>query len=126
MFRRTLDENIIANRLILGIHPDEKISLNFQTKNPGVKMCLRSVQMDFSYHADYSGPVMDDYEKALMDCMIGDQTLFWRQDGVELCWSFLTPILESCESCGDRADSLLPYNAGTWGPKAFVDLTEIE
>ena len=85
-------------------------------------MCLRSVNMDFLYHKDFSGQVMDAYEKAVLDCMGGDQMLFWRQDGVEQCWSFLTPILETCETCGDRAKMLMPYNAGTWGPKAFINL----
>ncbi len=126
MFSQTLRDNIVANKLILGIYPDEKISLTFQTKNPGVRMCLRSVNMDFCYHQNSSEPEMDAYEKALVDCMLGDQTLFWRQDGVELCWSFLTPVLETCESCGDLAESLVPYNAGTWGPKAFKDLGDSE
>ncbi|MBL7178135.1 MAG: glucose-6-phosphate dehydrogenase [Desulfobacteraceae bacterium] len=116
MFRRTLGEKITANRLILGIYPDEKISLTFQTKNPGARVCLRDVTMDFHYHQNYSGPVLDAYEKVLLDCMLGDHMLFWRQDGVELCWSFLTPILIQCETCDDRAEMLLPYDSGSWGP----------
>ena len=122
LFRQTLQGDILANRLVLGIYPDEEISLTFQTKSPGARMCLRSVNMDFLYHKGFSGTVMDAYEKALLDCMFGDQMLFWRQDGVEQCWSFLTPILESCETCGDRAEMLMPYNAGTWGPRAFINL----
>jgi glucose-6-phosphate 1-dehydrogenase len=116
MFRHILGENITANRLTLGIYPDEKITLTFQTKNPGAKVCLRSVTMDFHYKQDYTGPELDAYEKVLIDVMQGDQTLFWRQDGVELCWSFLTPILNECETCGDRAAMLIPYEAGSWGP----------
>jgi len=122
MFRQTLGEHITANRLILGIYPEEKISLTFQTKNPGARVCLRSVTMDFHYHQNYTGPILDAYEKVLLDCMLGDHMLFWRQDGVELCWSFLTPILRECEACGDRGEMLLPYDSGTWGPKAFNDL----
>jgi glucose-6-phosphate 1-dehydrogenase len=122
MFRQTLGEHITANRLILGIYPEEKISLTFQTKNPGARVCLRSVTMDFHYHQNYTGPILDAYEKVLLDCMLGDHMLFWRQDGVELCWSFLTPILSACETCGDRREMLLPYDSGTWGPKAVKDL----
>jgi glucose-6-phosphate 1-dehydrogenase len=122
LFRHTLGEQITPNRLTLGIYPEEKISLTFQTKNPGARVCLRSVTMDFHYHQNYKGPVLDAYEKVLLDCMLGDHMLFWRQDGVELCWSFLTPILEKCETCGDRAEMLLPYEAGTSGPKAAQDL----
>jgi len=119
LFRRTLGEEIAANQLILGIYPDEKISLRFQTKNPGAKLCLRTVAMDFQYHQNYSGPLLDAYEKVLLDCMIGDHMLFWRQDAVELCWSFLTPVLEECEICQDRSKMLLPYESGSWGPESF-------
>lgn len=117
MFRDTVGVDISANRLTLGIHPEEKITLTFQTKTPGGRLRLRTVTMDFFYHNNYEGPVLDAYEKVLLDCMLGDHMLFWRQDGVELCWSFLTPILRECEACGDRAAMLLPYPAGTWGPE---------
>lgn len=116
MFRHVLDESIIANRLALGIYPEEKISLTFQTKNPGTKLCLRSVTMDFRYHQDQAGPMLESYETVLVDVMLGDQMLFWREDDVELCWSFLTPILSECETCAYRDDMLRFYAAGTWGP----------
>jgi glucose-6-phosphate 1-dehydrogenase len=122
MFRDALGEPISANRLILGIYPEEKITLTFQTKNPGARFCLRSVTMDFSYLQGSEGPALDAYEKVLLDCMLGDHMLFWRQDAVELCWSFLTPILEECETCSSRAEMLLPYEAGSWGPDAVQEL----
>jgi glucose-6-phosphate 1-dehydrogenase len=122
MFRRTLGEGIIANRLTLGIYPEEKITLTFQTKNPGAVVCLRSVTMDFRYDQSYTGPVLDAYEKVLIDCMLGDQMLFWRQDGVERSWAFLTPILNECETCNDRADLLHFYESGSAGPQATETL----
>jgi glucose-6-phosphate 1-dehydrogenase len=122
MFREVLGEDIRANRLTLGIYPEEKITLTFQTKNPGAKVCLRSVTMDFHYHQGYEGPALDAYEKVLLDVMMGDHMLFWRQDGVELCWSFLTPILEECETCGNREQMLLTYEAGSRGPEAVENL----
>jgi len=117
MFRKTLGATINANRLTLGIYPDEKVTLLFQTKNPGARVCLRSVTMDFSYHQNYTGPVLDAYEKVLIDCMLGDQMLFLRQDGIEQCWSFLTPILNECETFCDRAEMLQFYESGSWGPQ---------
>lgn len=125
MFQDILGEQIMANRLILGIYPQEKITLTFQTKNPGATICLRSVTMDFDYYQEYSGPVLDAYEKLLLDCIQGDHMLFWRQDGVELCWAFLTPIFEQCETCTDRAKRLHTYPSGSWGPepaKAWMSL----
>ncbi|MBW2538913.1 MAG: glucose-6-phosphate dehydrogenase, partial [Deltaproteobacteria bacterium] len=55
MFRQTLGARIDANQLTLGIYPDEKVTLTFQTKDPGARVCLRSANMDFSYHQNYTG-----------------------------------------------------------------------
>ena len=121
LFRQTLGEAIAANRLTLGIYPDEKITLTFQTKNPGARVCLRAVTMDFQYQQNYSGPVLDAYEKVLIDCMLGDQMLFWRQDGVERSWAFLTPILNECETCDDQANLLHFYEAGSCGPQEAIE-----
>jgi len=109
---------IAPNRLILGIQPEEKITLSFETKNPGATVCLRGVTMDFNYYQNYHGPIMDAYEKSLIDVMQGDHMLFWRQDGVELCWSFFSPLIEECESCADLEKLIHPYKAGSWGPEA--------
>ena len=124
MFRHVLGEHITANRLTLGIQPEEKITCTFQTKNPGATFCLRSVTMDFDYHQNYQGPRLDAYEKSLLDCMQGDHMLFWRQDGVELSWSFLTPILEGCETCPDPGSRLRSYRSGSWGPLSPRELEE--
>jgi glucose-6-phosphate 1-dehydrogenase len=121
MFRQTLGKEIAANRLTLGIYPDEKISLAFQAKTPGAKINLKTMTMDFNYRQNYSGPLMEAYEKVLLDCILGDHMLFWRQDGVELCWAFLTPILNACETCEDRIEMLKPYKAGSSGPAFFPE-----
>ena len=125
MFRSVIDENIQANRLILGIYPEEEITLTFQTKAPGSKVCLRPVTMDFKYYDKYQGEILDAYVRVLHDCILGDHMLFWRQDGVELAWSFLDPILEECEACADPENTLQLYESGSWGPtaaKRWMDL----
>jgi len=116
MFRDVLDERISANRLVLGIYPEEEISLTFQTKVPGARSCLRPVTMDFTYYQGFQGSPLDAYAKVLLDVILGDHMLFWRQDGVKLSWSYLTPILLECETCANREAQLQPYEAGSWGP----------
>ncbi|MFZ5586073.1 MAG: glucose-6-phosphate dehydrogenase [Thermodesulfobacteriota bacterium] len=116
LFRQVLGPHISANRLILGVHPDESISLTFQSKNPGARLCLRSVNMFFDFNRDYAGPRLEAYEKALIDCMLGDQMLFWRQDGIELTWAWLDELIHQCETCNNRAGRLKAYPAGSWGP----------
>ena len=122
MFRNVLGEQISPNHLTLGIYPEEKIALRFQTKNPGALVCLRPVDMNFSYLQNYHGPVLDAYEKAIIDCMQGDHMLFLRQDSVELCWEFIDPVLEACEQCADPNAKLRIYESGSWGPEDALEL----
>ena len=128
MFRREVADELLANRLVLGVYPQEKIALHFQTKTPGTKECLHPAALEFNYQRrrDGSGQHFDAYEMVLLDCIQGDHMLFWRRDGVELAWSFLTPILETCESCPATAAKLLQsYPAGTPGPQTAHPWTEL-
>lgn len=118
LFKDVLGKTIGANRLIIEIFPEEAIRLTFQTKNPGASICLRSMTMDFTYNEHYQGEPLEAYARVLLDCMNGDHMLFWRQDGIELSWSFLTPILQECEQYCNRDQQLHTYPAGSWGPKA--------
>jgi len=122
MFRNILGETVIANRLVLGVYPEERIMLTFQTKTPGARVNLRTVTMDFHYHQNPSEQPLEAYEKVLLDCLLGDQILFWRQDGVETCWAFLTPILSACENCSDRSARLHLYPSGSSGPQPIDGL----
>ncbi len=117
LFRSAHLGTIQPNRLILRIHPEETITLTFETKNPGALLCLRPVTMDFPYYQNFRGPIMDAYEKSLIDVIQGDQMLFWRQDAVELSWAYFDPIIEACETCPDPARHLHFYPAGSWGPE---------
>ena len=48
-----------------------------------------------------------------MDAMIGDATLYTRQDMVEASWKAVTPILDDWSGAAVRFSEL---RAGTWGP----------
>ncbi len=123
MFRTILADQISTNFLILGVYPEEKITLQFQTKNPGSLVRLRSVTMDFHYQQNYQGPALEAYERTILDALLGDHMLFWRQDGVEACWEFFEPVLTRCETCEDPALHLQYYAAGTAGPEKARALT---
>ncbi len=120
MFKNTIKEGITPNALVLKIQPDERVQLKFHTKNPGSRVSLRDVVMDFSYTEGYKGIILDAYDRMLLDCMIGDKTLFIRKDGVRLTWGLLTPALDLLEKGGPGDASKIPelgiYRAGTLGP----------
>lgn len=120
MFRGVESQDFAPNRLVLDVAPDNAISLEFQAKKPGSKLCFTPVKMRYDFGREIDGVGLGAYEKVLLDCMLGDHMLFWRQDAVELCWGYLTPILDLCESCGDAAEHLHTYPAGSWGPEASL------
>jgi 6-phosphogluconate dehydrogenase len=65
----------------------------------------------------------DAYERLLLDCMLSDQTLFWRSDDVESAWSFVTPVLDKWES-EPECCPLTFYESGSWGPHESAKLLE--
>jgi len=125
MLRAVTDESIAPNVLILRIQPDERIMITFQTKKPGFKSCLRPVMMDFSYPDAAGGIALDSYERVLLDGMLGDPMLFVREEGVELTWSLLTPVLEMIEN-REMHFPLFSYPAGSSGPAEADSLLEHE
>ena len=123
LFQGMLGDNINANRLVIETFPEEAIRLNFQTKSPGASVCLRSMTMDFSYHEHFKNISLDAYSRVLLDCIGGDHMLFWRQDGIEASWAFLTPVLEECERDCKSVKPLQFYPAGSWGPETTLAMT---
>jgi glucose-6-phosphate 1-dehydrogenase len=107
------------NLLIVRIQPEEGISLKFLSKRPGAGMNLRPVSMDFNYGSSFGERSPSAYETLLLDAIIGDATLYTRQDMVEASWSVVEPI----ENVWREMDFHFPnYPAGTWGPKASDEM----
>ena len=113
------------NRLIIGIQPEENISLSLMAKLPGLDrdgIRLRSVPLDIRMPDAFAGPTRRiAYERLLLDLIEGDQTLFVRRDEVEAQWDWIDAIRASWTEHG-----LVPksYTAGSWGPTAAIALAE--
>jgi glucose-6-phosphate 1-dehydrogenase len=120
-------DDIPSNILVLQIQPEEGISLRFQAKRPGSKICMGTLNMNFNYHSVFGIDMPEAYERLLLDCMIGDQTLFTRQDGVEVAWRLLMPVLDAWQnddaspyeypagsSSFPQADSLIESDGHQW------------
>ena len=103
-----LDE-LPANVLVLKIQPDEGITLGFQAKRPGSKVCMSTLKMDFNYAEVFGAFAPEAYQRLLLDSMVADQTLFTRQDDVEVSWGLMMPILDAWQ----RGDGqMCEYPAG--------------
>lgn len=104
-----------ANVLTMRIQPNEGISMRFEVKMPGLQLRTRSVDMDFRYGSAFGKSSGDAYDRLLLDCMLGDQTLFTRADEVEEAWRVVTPALMAWEVPTDPS-TIPQYEAGTWEP----------
>jgi glucose-6-phosphate 1-dehydrogenase len=124
LFRDTEIESLSANQLVVHIQPDEGISLRFSAKIPGAVMNLGSVNMNMKYEEYFGAAPWIGYETLLLDCMIGDPTLFQRADMVEAGWRVVEPLLDVWNALPPR--DFPNYNAGTWGPKDADNMLERE
>ena len=108
---KTIEQNV----LVIRIQPDEGISLKINSKVPGINGPIQPVKMDFQYGAYFGAAPPEAYERLILDCMSGDNTLFARVDEVFASWKLFTPVLKYWE---DHKPSNFPnYASGTWGPK---------
>jgi glucose-6-phosphate 1-dehydrogenase len=122
LFHDTPVRCLNPNVLVLGIQPDECISLSFDAKAPGPLERLETVTMDFSYAKYFKREPTTGYETLLFDAMAGDQTLFHRMDMVEAGWQVAAPILEVWQE--DARSPLATYEPGSWGPSEADLLVE--
>jgi glucose-6-phosphate 1-dehydrogenase len=107
-------DEIEPNQLTLRIQPDEGISLRVGLKPPGPRIRLVPARLGFSYRETFGIDPAEAYERLLLDCMLGDSTLFIRRDEVEAAWALVTPLLQAWGVAG--REGLAYYPAGSWGP----------
>ncbi|HEV2594469.1 MAG TPA: glucose-6-phosphate dehydrogenase [Sphingomicrobium sp.] len=111
------------NKLIIGLQPEETISLHLMSKTPGLDrqgVRLREIPLDIGLanaFSEYRRRIA--YERLLLDLIEGDPTLFVRRDEVEAQWAWIDRIRAAWNQKGMTPR---PYAAGTWGPSAAIAL----
>ncbi|MEO7655427.1 MAG: glucose-6-phosphate dehydrogenase [Sphingomicrobium sp.] len=113
------------NKLVIGIQPEETISLSLMAKVPGLDrkgVRLRELPLDIGLanaFSEYRRRIA--YERLLLDLIEGDPTLFVRRDEVEAQWRWIDRIRAGWAEQGMTPQ---PYAAGNWGPSAAIALIE--
>lgn len=84
------------NTVTIHLEPKERITVRFYAKKPGHERALeeRVLAFDFresEHHAQYT----EEYEKLLLDCIAGDQTLFVSSEEVAAMWRFIDPFADA-------------------------------
>jgi glucose-6-phosphate 1-dehydrogenase len=111
-FAKTDTEELGNNQLVIRVQPDEGVTLKFGSKVPGSTMEVRDVSMDFLYGEAFTETSPEAYERLVLDVLLGDATLFPRNDEVEASWLVIDPLEEFW---ADRPPAR--YRAGEWGPR---------
>ncbi|MEO5902459.1 MAG: glucose-6-phosphate dehydrogenase [Gemmatimonadaceae bacterium] len=130
MFGQKELEQKAPSILVMRVQPDEGISLRFHVKTPGAanqltpEFEISPVDMDFSYAEAFGGDTPPAYQTLLLDCMLGDATLFTRSDEVEAAWEVIDPLLKYLEK--NPVTDLPSYPAGSWGPMESDEMLKRE
>lgn len=114
-------QQLEPNVLIIRVQPDEGITLRIGAKVPGQVTRIRWVNMDFRYGASFGVASPEAYERLLLDCILGDSTLYARRDMTERGWEIVMPILDAWKN---SKEEIPKYEAGTWGPAEADELIE--
>jgi glucose-6-phosphate 1-dehydrogenase len=98
------------NHVRFRLSPDVAIAIGARAKRPGAGMTGEAVELSVVEVSNQGeGERRDAYERLIGDAMLGDATLFARQDAVEAAWTIVDPILHH-----PNPPSL--YECGSWGP----------
>ena len=98
-----------GNHVRFRLSPEVVIGVGARAKHPGEGMTGDTVELSVVHEPHDSGYRMDAYERLLGDAMVGDPTLFARQDVVEAAWAIVEPVIH-------QPLQPLRYAPGTWGP----------
>jgi glucose-6-phosphate 1-dehydrogenase len=124
IFDQRADNDIVANRLVIDLQPDEDISLHLMMKTPGLDgVRLRPMELSLS-DAELSGARGKRriaYERLLLDLIKDNKTLFVRRDEVERAWEWVDDIAKAWSEIGQPPR---PYAPGSWGPPGAAGLIE--
>jgi glucose-6-phosphate 1-dehydrogenase len=97
---------VTSNYFKFRLGPDVFISLGARVKQPGEAMVGEDIEL---VAREVKGDQMTPYERLLGDAILGDESLFARQDSVAAAWRVVDPIISD-------PTPVLEYEPSTWGP----------
>jgi glucose-6-phosphate 1-dehydrogenase len=125
LFGAAAMEQVSPNQLVIRIQPDEGITMRVAAKVPGQVTRVRDVNMDFRYGASFGVQLAEAYERLILDCILGDSTLYARKDMTERGWELVMPVLNYWAE--HKAEADFPnYEAGSWGPEESFKILEAQ
>jgi glucose-6-phosphate 1-dehydrogenase len=118
-------QDLMANRLVIRLQPEEDISLTLMNKTPSLEqaggMQLMPLSLNLSLANAFPTRRRIAYERLLLEALNDNPTLFVRRDEAEAAWTWIDGIVQGWET---HAMAPAPYAAGSWGPAGAFALTE--
>lgn len=94
-------------QVVLRVDPDPGFQLVIQAKDPH-RAAPRQVPLELLF-AQALGRFDEPYERLLHAALVGDHSVFVREDAVEETWRILDPLVQ-------EPPAVEPYEPGSWGP----------
>lgn len=89
----------IKNKVTFTIEPEESITVNFFTKVPGLELDIQEKKFKYMYRRkSKTAQYVEEYEKLLLDCILGNQLLFLSTPEIRAMWKFIDPVIQMWES----------------------------
>lgn len=116
-------QGLAANRLHIRLQPEETITLQLMSKEPGLSgVRLKPVGLNLSLTEAFDAERRRiAYERLLLDAFKGVSTLFVRRDELEAAWLWIDGIHRAWDEIALQPK---PYPAGTPGPVASDRMLE--
>jgi glucose-6-phosphate 1-dehydrogenase len=109
-----------GNYVRFRLSPNVVIAIGARAKRSGEGMMGKPVELLVTDQAEQGeAGRMEAYERLLGDAMLGDATLFARQDVVEAAWAVVDPVIHG-------SSSMFEYEPGSWGPPQADRLVDPE
>jgi glucose-6-phosphate 1-dehydrogenase len=105
-----------GNYIRFRLSPQVVIAIGARAKRPGEGMRGEPVELSVVEESAEGPDHMDAYERLIGDAMVGDATLFARQDVVEAAWAIVDPVIHG-------PSPMFEYECGSWGPPQADRLT---
>jgi len=109
------DSQLVEYHLRLRLSPEITIAMGMMNLAPNAEgLALQTAEM-MATHSPRADE-MDAYERVLGAAIVGDSTLFAREDYVEEAWRIVEPVLK-------KNTPIYQYTPNTWGPQEVERVT---
>ncbi len=99
----------LKDRLVFQLEPEEGVFIDLWSKKPGLLSAIKGQKFQFLLREKLGRTqYVEEYEKLLLDSIMGDQTLFVRSDEVFSTWKFIDPISSAWKKNSVPLNNYLP------------------